>query len=141
IPPGSTGGPGGGSPSTTSGCSRSRSFVRSTGSASGSSAAFQEATRRKAVTGEELLRLLETRLDSLVLRLGFAQTVRQARQFVSHGHFQVNGRRIDIPTAQVAVGQAIEATPAAKNFLSVHEALAQGPKQWPPARNAGAPHA
>jgi small subunit ribosomal protein S4 len=84
---------------------------------------FGEATRRKAVTGEELLRLLETRLDSLVLRLGFAQTLRQARQLVSHGHILLNGRRVDVPSAAVKPGQTIEATPAAKNFLAVQEAL------------------
>src|SRR3989440_10649240 len=58
---------------------------------------FQLATQRKAVTGEELLRLLETRLDTLVLRLGFAQTMRQARQLVTHGHLELDGRRVDLP--------------------------------------------
>jgi small subunit ribosomal protein S4 len=84
---------------------------------------FRDATRRKAVTGEELLRLLETRLDSLVLRLGFAQTMRQARQLVSHGHILLDGRRVDIPSANVRAGQTIEATPAGKNFIAVREAL------------------
>jgi small subunit ribosomal protein S4 len=84
---------------------------------------FQEATRRKGVTGEELLRLLETRLDALVLRLGFAQTIRQARQLVSHGHILLDGRRVDVPSANVRPGQTIEPTPAAKNFLAVREAL------------------
>jgi len=85
---------------------------------------FQVATRKKTVTGEELLRLLETRLDSVVLRLGFAQTMRQARQLVSHGHILVDGRRLNIPSASVSVGQTIEASPAAKKFLAIHEALA-----------------
>jgi small subunit ribosomal protein S4 len=84
---------------------------------------FHEATRKKAVTGEELLRLLETRLDSLVLRLGFAQTMSQARQLVSHGHILLDGRRVDVPSAQVRAGQRIEATPAARNFIAVREAL------------------
>jgi small subunit ribosomal protein S4 len=84
---------------------------------------FHEATRRKAVTGEELLRLLETRLDSVVLRLGFAQTMRQARQLVSHGHILLDGKRLDVPSAVVRPGQSIEASPAARNFLPIREAL------------------
>lgn len=92
---------------------------------------FHEATRRQAVTGEELLRLLETRLDSLVLRLGFAQTMRQARQLVSHGHILLDSKRVDVPSASVRVGQAIEASPSAKNFLAVREALEVTPD--PPA--------
>ena len=84
---------------------------------------FQLATQRKAVTGEELLRLLETRLDTLVLRLGFAQTMRQARQLVTHGHLELDGRRVDLPAISVRPGQTIQATPAARNFISVREAL------------------
>jgi small subunit ribosomal protein S4 len=84
---------------------------------------FRDAVRKKTVTGEELLRLLETRLDSLVLRLGFAQTMPQARQLVSHGHILVDGRKIDVPSANVRPGQTIEANRAAKNFISVREAL------------------
>ncbi len=92
---------------------------------------FRDATRHKAVTGEELLRLLETRLDSIVLRLGWAQTTRQARQIVSHGHVLLNGKRVDIPSTTVRAGDTIEATPAAKNFLSIREALEVTPD--PPA--------
>jgi small subunit ribosomal protein S4 len=92
---------------------------------------FQEAARKKTVTGEELLRLLETRLDSVVLRLGFAQTVHQARQLVSHGHILLDGKRVDVPSATVRVGQVIEAGPKAKNFISVREALEVTPE--PPA--------
>src|SRR5438128_10296905 len=92
---------------------------------------FHEAVRKKTVTGEELLRLLETRLDALVLRLGFAQTMPQARQLVSHGHVLVDGKRIDVPSATVRAGQTIEATPAAKNFISVREALEVTPDPPP----------
>lgn len=92
---------------------------------------FHEAIRRKAVTGEELLRLLETRLDSIVLRLGFAQTMRQARQLVSHGHVLVDGKRVDVPSATVRAGQAIEASAAARNFLAVREALEVTPDPPP----------
>lgn len=92
---------------------------------------FAEANRKRDVTGEELLRLLETRLDSLVLRLGFAQTTRQARQLVSHGHMRVDGKRINVPSATVRVGQTIEASPAAKNFIAVREALEVTPDPPP----------
>ena len=84
---------------------------------------FHEATRKKTVTGEELLRLLETRLDSVVLRLGFAQTVHQARQLVSHGHFTIDGKRINVPSATVRPGQVVEGTPQAKNLIAVREAM------------------
>src|SRR5438093_12830298 len=92
---------------------------------------FHEATRTRAVTGEELLRLLETRLDSTVLRLGFAQTMPQARQLVSHGHVLLDGKRVDVPSATVREGQTVEASPAAKNFISVREALEITPEPPP----------
>jgi small subunit ribosomal protein S4 len=84
---------------------------------------FAAATRKKGVTGEELLKSLETRLDAIVLRLGFAQTVRQARQLVSHGHVQVDGKRLNVPSAAVRAGQTVSASASAKNFVSVREAM------------------
>ncbi|MGB2852494.1 MAG: 30S ribosomal protein S4 [Solirubrobacterales bacterium] len=62
---------------------------------------YTKASRQSGVTGENLLRLLERRLDNVLVRLGFAASRRQARQMVSHGHWQVNGRRVDIPSYQV----------------------------------------
>jgi small subunit ribosomal protein S4 len=62
---------------------------------------YEHATRQPGVTGENLLRLLETRLDNVLVRLGFAASRRQARQLVNHGHWLVNGRRVDIPSYQV----------------------------------------
>ncbi|ADL06937.1 30S ribosomal protein S4 [Thermosediminibacter oceani] len=62
---------------------------------------FEEAIRRKGVTGENLLRLLECRLDNVVYRLGFAKSRAQARQIVRHGHIEVNGRKVTIPSYQV----------------------------------------
>jgi len=62
---------------------------------------YERATRQPGVTGENLLRLLETRLDNVLVRLGFAASRRQARQLVGHRHWQVNGRRVDIPSYQV----------------------------------------
>jgi small subunit ribosomal protein S4 len=89
---------------------------------------FEKATRHKGVTGEEMIRQLECRLDTVCLRLGFALTTDQARQLVSHGHVQLDGRRIDIPSAQVKPGQTITLSPKAKNFVFVREALEIAPE-------------
>jgi small subunit ribosomal protein S4 len=62
---------------------------------------YEKAARGSGVSGENLLRLLETRLDNVIYRLGFAASRSQARQLVRHGHFQVNGRRVNIPSFQV----------------------------------------
>ena len=62
---------------------------------------YEEATRQSGITGENLLRMLEMRLDNVVTRLGFAASRRQARQLIRHGHWTVNGRRVDIPSYQV----------------------------------------
>jgi small subunit ribosomal protein S4 len=84
---------------------------------------YERATRKTGVTGEELLRQLETRLDTICLRLGLALTTSQARQLVSHGHVLVDGRRIDVPSAQVRPGAVITLSDKAKNFVYVREAL------------------
>ena len=84
---------------------------------------YDEATASKGVTGEELIRRLETRLDSVVLRLGFALTTRQARQLVSHGHVLLDGRRVNVPSARVKPEQTIEISGKAKNFVAVREAV------------------
>ena len=76
---------------------------------------FDKADKSKAVTGEKLLLLLETRLDNVVYRSGMAMTRMQARQFVSHGLFMVNGRRVDVPSIEVKVGDIIEVRPAKQN--------------------------
>lgn len=68
---------------------------------------FAEAERRQGATGENLLQLLETRLDNVVYRLGFADSRRQSRQLVRHGHFEVNGRKTDIPSFLVKPGDVI----------------------------------
>ena len=62
---------------------------------------YEKAAKRSGITGEELLRMLETRLDNVVYRLGFAGSRAQARQLIRHGHFEVNGRRVNIPSYQV----------------------------------------
>jgi small subunit ribosomal protein S4 len=68
---------------------------------------FHEADRRRGITGEALLQLLESRLDNVVYRLGFATSRPQARQLVRHGHFLVNGRRADIPSYSLRVGDRV----------------------------------
>jgi small subunit ribosomal protein S4 len=62
---------------------------------------YEKASRQDGVTGENLLRLLERRFDNVLVRLGFAASRRQARQLITHGHWQINGRRVDIPSYQV----------------------------------------
>lgn len=84
---------------------------------------FSKAAKRKGVTGAELIRQLETRLDAVTLRLGFALTMRQARQLVSHGHVLIDGRRNNVPSAQVRPGQTIELSEQARNFIPVREAV------------------
>ena len=68
---------------------------------------YDKASRQPGVTGENLLRLLETRLDNVLVRLGFAASRRQARQLVRHGHWAVNGRRVDIPSYHVRPGEVL----------------------------------
>jgi small subunit ribosomal protein S4 len=68
---------------------------------------YEKASRKQGVTGENLLRLLEQRLDNVVYRLGFGASRAQARQLIRHGHFQVNDRRVTIPSFQVKPGDAI----------------------------------
>ena len=69
---------------------------------------FDIASRQQGITGENLLRLLESRLDSVVFRLGFASTRRDARQLVSHCHFTVNGKKVNIPSYLIKAGDVIE---------------------------------
>ena len=69
---------------------------------------FETAESRPGVTGENLLRLLETRLDNVVFRMGFATSRNQARQLVAHGHFAVNGRAVTIPSIQLHEGDRVE---------------------------------
>jgi small subunit ribosomal protein S4 len=72
---------------------------------------YEEATRSTAKTGDILLQILESRLDNVVYRAGFAQTRRQARQMVSHGHFLVNGHKVNIPSYRVTPHDIIEVKP------------------------------
>ena len=76
---------------------------------------YEKAARMPGKTGENLLVLVERRLDNVVYRLGFAMTRRQARQLVSHAHFTVNGRKVDIPSYQVKAGDVIEVAESSRS--------------------------
>ena len=95
---------------------------------------FEEADRRKGITGETLLQLLESRLDNVVYRLGFATSRSQARQLVRHGHFLVNGRRSDIPSFSLRVGDQVSVkTKSAKNQTiqyAMEEVKGRGIPEW-----------
>jgi len=84
---------------------------------------YREAARRKGVTGENLLILLESRLDNIVYRLGFAPSRAAARQLVMHGHFTVNGRKVDIPSAQVRPGDVIEVREKSRQIPMIKESV------------------
>ena len=81
---------------------------------------YDKASRQPGVTGENLLRLLERRLDNVVVRLGFASSRRQARQLIGHGHFAVNGRRVNKPSYQLRPGDVISVrdTSGARTVIS-----------------------
>ncbi len=83
---------------------------------------YEKASRRQGITGEELLRMLEMRLDNVVYRLGFAASRAQARQLVRHGHFHVNGRRVNIPSYQVRVDDVISMRPGSTAEAAVRSA-------------------
>ena len=82
---------------------------------------FAMAEKRQGITGENLLAILETRLDNVVYRLGFAMSRAEARQLVTHGHFTVNGRKVNIPSFQVKPGMVISLTEKGKSMQKVKE--------------------
>src|SRR3712207_2928062 len=89
---------------------------------------FGEAERRQGMTGANLLRVLESRMDNVVYRMGFADSRKQARQLVRHGHFSLNGRRTDIPSALVKAGDAVAVMAKSRQteyFKIVQEGLAR----------------
>jgi small subunit ribosomal protein S4 len=83
---------------------------------------YEKAARQPGVTGENLLRLLERRFDNVLVRLGFAASRRQARQLISHGHWMINGRRVDIPSYQVRPDDVITIRPESKAADVVRQA-------------------
>ena len=82
---------------------------------------FEKASKKKGITGENLLIMLEERLDNVVYRMGLAMTRREARQLVVHGHYTVNGKKVDIPSYQVKAGDVIELTEKAKSLTRYKE--------------------
>lgn len=97
---------------------------------------MNEATRKPGLSGENLLQLLELRLDNTVYRAGFATSRRAARQLVSHGHFELNGRRVDIPSIRVKAGDVIIVRPKSQKsgyFTQINDIFgntAQAPLSW-----------
>ena len=84
---------------------------------------FQKASRMGGMAGPNFLILLERRLDNVVYRMGFARTRKAARQLVNHGHIEVNGKKLDIPSAMVNPGDVISVRENARNMKSIAEAL------------------
>ena len=97
---------------------------------------MNEATRQQGLAGENLLQLLERRLDNAVYRAGFAVSRRAARQLVSHGHFELNGRRVDIPSIRLKAGDVIVVRPKSVKsgyFSSIDDVVgntSQSPLSW-----------
>jgi len=95
---------------------------------------FEKAERMKGVTGENLLFLLERRLDNIVYRLGFASSRTQARMLVRQGHFDVNGRKVDIPSYQVKIGDTVTLREKSRSVAAITESLEavvrRGIPQW-----------
>ncbi|WP_447973037.1 30S ribosomal protein S4 [Nitrospira sp. Kam-Ns4a] len=84
---------------------------------------FGKAERKRGVTGEQLLRLLECRLDNIVYRLGFASSRKEARQLVSHGHVLLNGRKTDVPGYLVKPGDVVQIRQRSRDLLQIKAAL------------------
>ena len=93
---------------------------------------YQEANRQKGVTGENLLRMLELRLDNVAFRAGWGASRSQARQFVRHGHVKVNGRRVTIPSYTVRKGDVVELNDKAKAMIVVRHNLETLDRTVPP---------
>jgi small subunit ribosomal protein S4 len=84
---------------------------------------YEEAARRPGITGDNLLQLLEQRLDNVVWRSGLTATRPQARQLVNHGHFRVNGKKVDIPSYQVRPGDTVTIKDRSQNIIVVQHAV------------------
>ena len=93
---------------------------------------YEEATRQKGITGENLLRMLETRLDNVAFRAMFGASRNQARQLVRHGHVSVNGKRVTIPSYHVRKGDVVELRPKAQNMIVIQHNLDTLDRAVPP---------
>jgi small subunit ribosomal protein S4 len=94
---------------------------------------YEEATRKRGKTGEVLLQILESRLDNVVYRAGFAKSRDMARQLVGHGHILVNGRKVDIPSYRVSENDIIEVRPKSHEMTPFVVARAESGERPPPA--------
>lgn len=94
---------------------------------------FERAERQSGITGENLLRLLERRLDNVVYRAGLAASRSEARQLVRHGHFTVNGRKVNIPSYLVRPGDVIAVRERSRNSVRIKELMERAADQRPPA--------
>lgn len=94
---------------------------------------FERAEGQPGITGENLLRLLERRLDNVIYRLGLGASRVEARQLVRHGHFQVNGRKVNIPSFLIRVGDVIEVRDKSKESPRVKELMERAADRTPPA--------
>lgn len=88
---------------------------------------FRKAAQKRGKTGEILVQSLETRLDAIVLRSGLARTIYAARQFVGHGHIEVNGSRVDIPSFQVKVGDVVSIKETSRKNVHIVDAVDYSP--------------
>ena len=84
---------------------------------------YERAKSMPGVTGENLMQILESRVDNVVFRLGFARTRKEARQIVTHGHITVNGHRVDVPSLRVRPGDLVAVRPKSKDLLVIKSAL------------------
>ena len=98
---------------------------------------YEEASRESGITGENLLRMLELRLDNVVFRAGWGASRRQARQFVRHGHVRVNGRRVTIPSYRVRKGDVVTLKEASRQMFAVRRNMDTLDRQRPPWLEAG----
>lgn len=94
---------------------------------------FETAARGRGVTGETLLQLLERRLDNIVYRMGLAGSRKEARQIVRHGHFEVNGRKVDIPSFLVRTGEVVAVREGSRNHARLKELAELGGAHTTPA--------
>ncbi len=86
---------------------------------------FERAERKKGITGERLLQLIESRLDTIVFRMGFTQNRRSARQLVRHGHIFVNGREVNLPSYEVKQGNTVEIKQSSKDIPEIVDSISK----------------
>ena len=99
---------------------------------------YVEATRQSGITGENLLRMLELRLDNLVYRAGWGASRNQARQFVRHGHVQVNGKRVTIPSYRLRKGDVVGLKPKSRDMIVIRHNVDTLDRSIPPWLETGA---